>query len=374
MKMILFSALALVVLMTCHQSNAAIVSCRNEDGTELDWFTVYKLPKDKKADNEYIKKGTAYATFTSANENFVLSSTSINSTKSIAGQTLNILYNTNFNSTLNKIGYIMYNDQSPMPDASDSDARAHAKGVIIFDDKNVVWLVHSVPKFPPAASHAGSQYWINPKQCKYGQSMICMSMPISQLDTILKQLKIAWTQVYDFYIPPKHTMSQTLIAFANSSRIKDMPSSKETLTSNKGQQFIALHKSSKFGADLYRDLVGPELGSTVFAETWTNGVGTTPSNCSCPNSVFNINSIKLPYITFPNSKDHSKIGIVLSGKVPKYLCIGDINRQNSQTERGGGTICINNKQSLAIKYYSFINTVDGCDGKEAHLTTNMFCS
>ena len=84
--------------------------------------------------------------------------------------------------------------------------------------------------------------------------------------------------------------------------------------------------------------------------------------------------MKTPHASFMNSMDHSKLAIVVDkSKSPQYLCIGDINRQNSQTKRGGGTICFKNKKNLAQTYYSFINTLDDCDGTEVALSKASVC-
>jgi deoxyribonuclease-2 len=115
--------------------------------------------------------------------------------------------------------------------------------------------------------------------------------------------------------------------------------------------------------------------TTSHAETWTNGVGTVNSVCTCPTSVYNINTLKTPYISFKNSNDHSKWTVGMDKSTPRYLCIGDINRQASQFTRGGGTICINKKPNLAAKYFSFINTVDGCTaGTETEIAKVSYCN
>ena len=81
-----------------------------------------------------------------------------------------------------------------------------------------------------------------------------------------------------------------------------------------------------------------------------------------------------PFASFKNSMDHSKLAIVVDkSRSPKYLCIGDINRQDSQFKRGGGTICFNNKPNIAKTYYSFINTLDDCDGSETPLSKATVC-
>lgn len=78
--------------------------------------------------------------------------------------------------------------------------------------------------------------------------------------------------------------------------------------------------------DLYFDFVAPTLQQDILTETWQNGGGNLPSNCSGPYSVNNIESISLTSnINFPNKKDHSKWAVTPAGG--QFTCIGDINRQ-----------------------------------------------
>jgi hypothetical protein len=42
------------------------------------------------------------------------------------------------------------------------------------------------------------------------------------------------------------------------------------------------------------------------------------------------------------TKDHAKVGLTPSTSSIKYVCVGDINRMESQWVRGGGTACLSN--------------------------------
>ncbi len=46
---------------------------------------------------------------------------------------------------------------------------------------------------------------------------------------------------------------------------------------------------------------------------------------------------------------------------PKYTCIGDINRQNSQKKRGGGTVCFINNVGVWYSYFNLIDSTENCD-------------
>jgi deoxyribonuclease-2 len=74
---------------------------------------------------------------------------------------------------------LMYNDE--WPNGTSSETAAHAKGVVAFDNISGFWLSHSVPRFPPAP---GSSYSFPPTGIKYGQTMLCVSLPFSQADLV----------------------------------------------------------------------------------------------------------------------------------------------------------------------------------------------
>lgn len=48
----------------------------------------------------------------------------------------------------------------------------------------------------------------------------------------------------------------------------------------KGVQFTSFAKSKEFNKDLYEDLVAPSLQTNLSVETWPNGGGRLPSNCT----------------------------------------------------------------------------------------------
>lgn len=55
-----------------------------------------------------------------------------------------------------------------------------------------------------------------------------------------------------------------------------------------------------------------------------------------------------------------------------WICIGDINRQESQGRRGGGTTCFQNR-AIARLYQSSIETFECCDGRNGNLLLNISC-
>lgn len=99
------------------------------------------------------------------------------------------------------------------------------------------------------------------------------------------------------------------------------------LSSLKGVTYTSFAKSAYFEADLYHELVAPFYNASLLAETWQNGEGKLPSNCSVP-TVENVRDLKLLDVSFKETEDHSKWAISKSGELG-LVCIGDINRMVS---------------------------------------------
>lgn len=114
-----------------------------------------------------------------------------------------------------------------------------------------------------------------------------------------------------------------------------------SLRSRFGSTFKSFAKSSSFKKELYEDLVAPNYKSgNFYVESWQHGSGNINSDCSKPTKVYNIQDISInagSKISFSTLNDHSKWMV---SKENNLICIGDINRQEHQKMRGGGTVCI----------------------------------
>ena len=78
-------------------------------------------------------------------------------------------------------------------------------------------------------------------------------------------------------------------------------------------------------------------------ETWMNGVNPDPTFCSSSGDYaydsVNIRNVNVAGEEWKETQDHSKWGLGQQGG-RSVVCIGDINRQESQNKRGGGTTCL----------------------------------
>jgi deoxyribonuclease-2 len=224
------------------------------------------------------------------------------------------------------------NDQPP--DESDAPSTyAHLKGVLLFDQDNGLYLVHSAPHFPPDPSTSG---WSYPSSSAvYGQSFSCFSFSFDQLEQISQNLLIERPYVYASNFPAyAATVLPSLKKVIDGEYDKTNTNRLAELNTRGGQTVYHLAKSRSWGLDLYHDFVAPTFKGNVYSETWCLGTGTLPSDCSGSYEAHNILNVNFKGYAWKRTQDHSKWGLV-----GQTVCIGDINRQSGQLKRGGGTFC-----------------------------------
>ncbi|VDN35379.1 unnamed protein product [Cylicostephanus goldi] len=161
----------------------------------------------------------------------------------------------------------------------------HTKGTIFFDSTSGVWLIHSVPKFPPP-----DHYEYPATGHDYGQTMLCLSFNYAALEGIGELLppvptscgilSVVATQLYynkpDIYssqLPTKMAADFPVLAQVIAGKYKQGEPyfNTLTLTTINGQKFTSFAKSNQFNNDLYDGLVAPVLQTDLIAETWRRG-------------------------------------------------------------------------------------------------------
>ena len=106
-----------------------------------------KPPKDKTKSDKGLANGMGYGYIESKNPSseWHLGKHDLNETKSFTGQTFAEVYK-----SPDQFSYVQYNDGKPEGFGGDSSTYAHAKGALVWNNENAVWLVHSIPKFMSA--------------------------------------------------------------------------------------------------------------------------------------------------------------------------------------------------------------------------------
>lgn len=351
------------------------IACRDEQGIKRDWFSAYKFPKISDNENDLVKGGAGYVYLHEDDQKFQMGKVGFNESDSIVGKTLESFYETDFGNKNTDRGFLLYNDQYKDQQLS---SRAHAKGVIYFDDKSAVWIVHSFPHYPSLPSTG--KYTLGGSQMRYGQTMICLTLPLEELEKVGNQLMWAWPQHIDssfpessngaFYLKflqrvakkgkhrkPKKDAESEALSWAN----------QEDLRTIEGNKMSTFYKGQKFGEDVWADLISPGLGADMMTETWSNGVGgVLGSDCDAKYKVNNIKYLNFSKfnVKFKVNKDHGKWGLGIPQNPRSYskraICIGDMNRMQSQFKRGGGAICIKSESKAWKEYLSIIDETEPC--------------
>ncbi|KHJ92182.1 deoxyribonuclease II [Oesophagostomum dentatum] len=350
----------LVVLMLARISSTK-TACKNMEGNDVDWFAALKLPPN--ADNS---KGYSFVYFDSTQTEWKKSSELINSRKSAIGVTVDQIYE----KSTRKMFKIAYNDDSPIRDAE--SGRGHSKGVALFDEKNGFWLLHSVPNYPPINRplevSVTEKYDYPESGAKYAQSFLCLSLDADVLPEIGQYMRFA--QVTPFianlpdYFKKLAPVLQDVVgkkSLGRSDTIYNITASIKTL---EGKKITIFSKHKKSRSDLWHDFIAQNIKAQMAVETWRKGVA-KDVGARCDEDkyhVYDINSLTVLGAKYSYSNDHSKWGISLDKKVP-VVCIGDINRQESQFKRGGGAVCMKDEK-LWKTFYNSIYDYVGCGVKK----------
>lgn len=410
------SAGIVVISLFANFCNSLSPQCKNDKGEPVDWFYVYKLPKERNHLNPLVRKGLAYVYLTPSTlrNGWIMSSASIGDPLSMVGRTLSPLY------MEKNIISLLYNDQPPQkmsgfPEYEILSSKkkrghqkpsrkhkyykylrlgeryyddydlvqmcrmhyqfmksktetGHTKGVVLGDKFTSLWLVHSVPHFPPIPSDLNNSSYSYPNTgTKFGQTFLCTSVQTSTLNQISLQLKYNEPLITYYYLPME--FGNELPNFVDLIHNKTITSSPwyhiESFKTLAGRKFVSFAKSSMFNDDLYSGLVAEVLQSDLLVESWMNGPGTLDSECSRHYQVKNVERIRFPIakMSFTCHSDHSKWAVAVAhkmqlsqdAKVADYwVCVGDINRALSQELRGGGTVCT----SGPILWGNFANLIE----------------
>lgn len=335
---------------------AGALSCYGDSGQPVDWFAVYKLPAKSGPGEAASGSGLRYKYLDQNSGGWQDGVGSINSSAGAVGRSLLPLYRSGNNSQL---AFLLYNDQQPQScgpgeavsgselrykyldqnSGGFSSSRGHAKGVLMLDEEGGLWLVHSVPCFPAPASSAA--YSWPPNAQRYGQTLLCVSFPVTQFNSIGRQLTYTYPLVYDHKLDgvfaQKFPALEQVIRGQHVSR--EPWKSRVTLTSQAGLAFESFTKSGRFGDDLYSGWLAAALGSNLYVQFWPHSPGILPSNCSGPQQVLNVMETAFPGPagpSFRDTEDHSKWCVAPKGS---WACVGDMNRNHGEEHRGGGTLC-----------------------------------
>ncbi|XP_033937182.1 deoxyribonuclease-2-alpha-like [Pseudochaenichthys georgianus] len=322
------------------QLSESRVTCRNDEGSEVDWYILYKLP------------GLSYMYMDESTNGWKLSGNTIDSSSGTLGNTLEPLLDYYVRKT-EGFGYILYNDQ--LEEKTASSSFGHSKGVVMLDKDTGVWLSHSTPKFP---THQSQSFW--PKSGNVnGQTFLCVTYSYGTFEQIGLQLMYIHPYAYDYVIPKTFHMELQYVALKTGYPTEGPFSRVENLTSLGGKRFVSFAKYTRFHDDLYSGLIVKSMPESLYVKGWGKGRSIQlPSNCSTriPHHVYNVKMVKLLETVYSDTEDHSKWCVAPNiGRT----CIADLNRHESQKNRGGGAICFQNV-AVAKAFKTTIKDYERC--------------
>lgn len=329
---------------------AASVSCLDDEGKEIDWFIGYKFPRSfhyafispgvhswRNSSHEISKGGMMYNTYEAM---YAL----VDKRNALFG---------------------VYNDEKDNPSVmSEYHWWGHMKGAFAFDQSGTgFWIIHSIPKL----SEERSRYVYPFTGSVYGQHFFCVSLKDSFLTPMVTQLAISRPWIQDSYISPDLAarFPHIPLLFRNVSLAANI-SGMEPFHSLHGSLAMRhFSKSSAYHKDLYAGFIAPCLRVGLNVESWQHGEN-EPSICNSSNpAVFNVQSVNFSLLNvhFLSSQDHAKWAVTLrTHSFPTdnvWVCLGDLNRQFSQFNRGGGTMCLQNRY-IWDAFYSLVYSVEPC--------------
>ncbi|KAM9782965.1 deoxyribonuclease-2-alpha [Neosynchiropus ocellatus] len=342
--------LPLLILLLPGRGQTSPISCYNDKGVATDWFYLYKLPKY--SGHTSAAEGLRYLLLDEGESEWIDGKTAVNDSASALGSTVGQVYAQESRET----AFILYNDQKPdgVPPGgtkhSSGGRGGHTKGVVLLDKEQGFWLVHSTPQFPPVRQAGAFSY--PHTGLKNGQNFLCITFPLQSFQTIGEQLKINQAAVYDCDVPASlAALVPSLAVLCKKNRASSLTGGEEkrvsnrsvTLTSQGGTEFTSFAKGATFKNDLYHAWVAPTLQSDLLVQFWSLSTGVLPSDCTQGWKVLDI-SLLSPgnKLSFSSTHDHSKWAVstvAAGGPGGGWVCVGDINRNKAEEQRGGGTVC-----------------------------------
>lgn len=353
-----FAVFCLAVMVLQSAVNARI-SCKDDNNNDVSWFFIYKFPNSYQY--VYVDSETPDTT-----THWKLSSKKISSDKGALAHT--IASKGEATDKPEDLIYAAYNDEQN----GKSAPGGHTKGFFMFDKETGVWVIHSVPSFPAGLFRKNYVYPSSGKT--NAQVALCVTFKSTQLETIAEHLLLQHPNMYSKPRGTKkkeHPLLNLLHPHLNNLMSGNFRDQRPWVLATSlwdfdGTEFKSFAKHGNHDEDVYSDLVAPGLESSLRVSTWSRTGDLLPPHCDGRYSVVNIQSLSFNLgtgnpVVVQNTKDHSKWAIS-SDKDKHYVCVGTLNREDTQKRRGGETLCFQNRL-LHNLLSSTVTATDLCASK-----------
>lgn len=163
----------------------------------------------------------------------------------------------------------LYNDDPPPPEDTASSTYAHAKGVILTDEQQGFWLIHSKPNWPGARNVGAMPF----PDTTYAQSLMCITLHAESFNSIAEANMVNYPYIYDSFISAQLAVIIPKFAEWITGGKSTLSNVTNVFTSAGGVNYTQFAKSKAWGKDLYEDFVAPVLNRDLNVETWRLGSG-----------------------------------------------------------------------------------------------------
>jgi len=240
--------------------------------------------------------------------------------------------------------WILFNDEPPSDDpkevGADPEGSAHAKGAVCWNDTQLIYLLHSVPKFPMRdEAHANTfvPKRIPDAETIYGQSFCSLLLPIEQLDVLFTHLHLDDPLVYERN-DPAHKWGKRTRLPAGSDLITHVEEFYKCPDDSDACAVTIdlISKSAKWNQCLFADYISSHYGP-LLCETWGRSWRSNTDTAIAAQEVTWKDGT-----SYHSSQDHSKWACS-SEENGAWCGVFDGNFMTSQKKRGFGGVIIHCK-------------------------------
>ena len=338
-KLFLFTFL--FVLVSCSSNKV----CRNPEGNEVDWYVIFFMPLSVSQDNQI-----HYGYF----------DPDINTIKyyTYSESDFPPTQITNYvNGTSDDFNYFFWNDDKTVKNgepASASSTKAHAKGSLIYDKENGVFLLHSLPRFPTRDDNNEILTELPSNGGSYGQTFLCITFDQRNSEQIAKLLNCINVSVNKAVSSDRVNSTPNIWVKALINNKMDSSCSIQhtvKIRSKGGELFTFFGKNYRNKIIPYDTTLRQQYNDDIFVRTWSRPALAPSLNDNY--KLVNVLEIKIGSYGYYVTKEHSKWAITNNNNI---VCFSDLNHTESQKERGGHIVCFENVKLHGLMKASIITT------------------
>ena len=325
--------------------------CRNPSGKEVDWYILFLFPRSAASD------GQIYYTYFDSNLKSLEFHLYNESSFPPTFITSYILKNNN----TSNYNFFFWNDdisKKDGPKLNTSLEKAHSKGALLYDNKEVIFLSHSLPRFPTRNIKNELLSELPSNTGYYGQHFLCISILKNSADKIVEILN--YINIQNIYSIKKDNVNKIENIWVknlikNSLNYSNITIDKSIIIESKnGVKFTIFSKNNYDIFIPYDTNLRQNYLDDFYIRTWTR-----PKllGAICEKySLFNVNKLQFGKFKYNKDQEHAKWAISIYKNI---ICFGDLNHCESQSKRSGILICFED-EALHNIMIDAIRSTDSC--------------